>query len=201
MTAYDEQEELEKLKAWWKNYGSSAIVGILLGAAVLVGFRYWTQYKEQRLHDASALYNQLVQDMRGKNADAARKAGETLVNTFSATPYAGMAGLLLARMDFEAGDVKTARTHLQWVIDNANEPATVSAARLRLAIGLSLGLIAVLAPWLLRNQMTFGGFFLSHTYDDNLARVSAVATLAEVSHENVQPWSPRWEDSWRCTGC
>jgi hypothetical protein len=72
-------------------------------------------------------------------------------------------------------------------------PRLSLAARLRLALGLGLGLIAVLAPWFLRNKITFGDFFLSHTYDDNLARVSAVATLAEVNHEGVQPWSPRWE--------
>ncbi|MGE5241186.1 MAG: YfgM family protein [Bacteroidota bacterium] len=133
MTAYDEQEELEKLKAWWKNYGTSLIIGVLLGAAVLVGFRYWTQSKEQRLQDASVLYNQMVQDMRGKKNDDARKTGESLVNDYSATPYAGMAGLLLARLDFDAGDAKTARTHLQWVIDHAKDPATAGAARLRLA--------------------------------------------------------------------
>jgi 4-amino-4-deoxy-L-arabinose transferase-like glycosyltransferase len=73
-------------------------------------------------------------------------------------------------------------------------PRLSFAARLRLGLTLVIGLIAVLAPWLLRNKRTFGGFFLSHTYDDNLARVSAVATLAEVNHEDVQPWSLRWEE-------
>jgi len=133
LTAYDEQEELEKLKAWWKNYGNALIFGVLLGAAVLFGYRYWTQHQEQRLQDASALYNQLMLEMRYKKTDAARKTGESLVNGYSATPYAGMAGLLLARLDIDAGDAKTARTHLQWVIDHAKDPATVSAARLRLA--------------------------------------------------------------------
>ena len=133
MTAYDEQEELEKLKAWWKNYGTSLVIGVLLGAAVLVGFRYWTQHKELRLQDASVLYNQLVQDASGKKTEAAREVGETLVKDYSATPYAGMAGLLLARLDFDAGDAKSARTHLQWVIDHAKDPATVNTARLRLA--------------------------------------------------------------------
>jgi len=133
LTAYDEQEELEKLKAWWKNYGNALIFGVLLGAAVLVGFRYGTQAMEQRRQDASMLYNQLVLDMRSKKTDDARKAGESLINDYSATPYAGMAGLLLARLDFDAGDAKAARAHLQWVIDHAKDSATVNAARLRLA--------------------------------------------------------------------
>jgi hypothetical protein len=73
-------------------------------------------------------------------------------------------------------------------------PRLSLVSRLHLGISLGIGLIAVFAPWLLRNKITFGDFFLSHTYDDNLARVSAVATLAEVNHESVQPWSPRWEE-------
>ena len=36
MSAYADQEELEKLKSWWKEYGNSLIFGIALGAAILV---------------------------------------------------------------------------------------------------------------------------------------------------------------------
>lgn len=133
MTAYAEQEELEKLKAWWKQYGTALIVGVLLGAAVLMGVRYWTQHTEQSLQAASVLYNQLLQDWQVKKFDTARQSAETLMNGYSSTPYAGMAALMLARMDFDAGDVAAARQHLQWVLDHGKEAATVHAARLRLA--------------------------------------------------------------------
>ena len=48
-------------------------------------------------------------------------------------------------------------------------------------------------PWLLRNRVVFGRWLFSHTFEDNLARVSAVATLAHVQGERVAPWTPRWE--------
>ena len=132
MSAYDEQEELEKLKAWWKNYGNAMIFGILLGAAILVGVRYWKQHTEQSLQTASVLYNQMLQNYQVKPG-IARKTGEELVKDYASTPYAGMAGLLLARMNFEAGDTAAARKQLQWVLANAGDAATVHAARLRLA--------------------------------------------------------------------
>ncbi len=133
MTAYTDQEELEKLKAWWKEYGHALIVGVILGAAALIGFRYWTQHTEQSLQAASVIYDQLLQDWHVKKFDTAHHSVETLMNDYSSTPYAGMAALLLARMDFDAGDLASARQHLQWVLDHDKEAATVLAARLRLA--------------------------------------------------------------------
>jgi predicted negative regulator of RcsB-dependent stress response len=59
LAAYEEQEDLDRLKAWWKNYGNSVIFGIALGAAILVGFRYWTQHTEQQRHSAAALYDRI----------------------------------------------------------------------------------------------------------------------------------------------
>ena len=133
MAAYEEQEDLERLKAWWKNYGNSVVFGIALGAAVLIGFRYWTQHAEEQRHAAVGLYEQLFQNLGAGSAGEARKLGETLMSEYASTPYAGMAGLLLARMDFEAGDVAKARERLQWVQQNADDDATRHAARLRLA--------------------------------------------------------------------
>ncbi len=48
-------------------------------------------------------------------------------------------------------------------------------------------------PWLARNRLVFGRWLFSHAFDNNLARVSAVATLARVQGEQVAPWTPRWE--------
>ena len=133
MSAYADQEELDKLKVWWKNYGNSVIFGVLLGVAALVGFRYWTQYTEQRLQTASVLYDRMMQDFHSKRIELTRQSGELLMDDSSSTPYAGMAGLMLARMDVEAGDVGSARKHLQWVLEHAKDAATMHAARLRLA--------------------------------------------------------------------
>ncbi|MBI3546105.1 MAG: tetratricopeptide repeat protein [Gammaproteobacteria bacterium] len=129
----NEQEDLETLKSWWKNYGNATIFGVILGVAILVGFRYWSQHKEERLQSASVLYEQLLKEFRAQNVEAIRKTGESLVNDYSSTPYAGMAGLLLARLDYIVSDVAAATKHLQWVIDHAKDGATVHAARLRLA--------------------------------------------------------------------
>jgi hypothetical protein len=83
---------------------------------------------------------------------------------------------------------------LAFLAGYAIAPRSALGQRLRLGVALGIGLAIVVAPWYIRNEQTFGEFFLSRTYDDNISRVAAVATLAEVNHESVQPWSPRWEE-------
>jgi predicted negative regulator of RcsB-dependent stress response len=133
VTSYSEQEDLDKLKAWWKNYGNSLIFGVILGVVVLFGFRYWTHQKEQGLVDAAVLYDQMVQSLRTSNLNEAMKTGDTLIQDYASTPYAAMAALLHARVDHEAGDTVSARKNLQWVIDHARDSGAIHSARLRLA--------------------------------------------------------------------
>ncbi len=54
-------------------------------------------------------------------------------------------------------------------------------------------IVIVVLPWVVRNRVVFGEWFYTRTFDDNLAHVSAVSTLAHSRGESVAPWSPRWE--------
>ncbi len=56
-----------------------------------------------------------------------------------------------------------------------------------------LALLLVLCPWLARNRLVMGRWMLSDAFEENLARVSAVATLAEVAQVTAAPWTPTWE--------
>lgn len=133
MDAYHTDDELEKLKTWWKNYGTSVIVGILLGAVLLGGINYWKHYKYERSARASVLYDGLITSAEQHRSDAVRDAATKLMQDYSATPYAGKAALILAKISYAAADVENARKHLQWAVDHATESATRHAARLRLA--------------------------------------------------------------------
>ena len=131
MADYSDHEQAEKLSAWWKQYGPSAIAGVAIGLVLLFGYRYWTQYQEQHRVDASALHEQMLAARAQKPAEATSIA-KKLMEDYSGTPYAGMAALTLARQQYEAGDRAAARTALSWAVANA-KGATMHAARLRLA--------------------------------------------------------------------
>ena len=133
MDTYNADEELEKLKSWWKSYGNSVIAGIVLGVALLGGITYWKQHKTERATQASMLYDKLISSVTQNNAAAAGDTGTKLIGDYAATAYAGKAALLLAKVNYDAADVEGARKHLQWAVDHATEAATRQVARLRLA--------------------------------------------------------------------
>jgi predicted negative regulator of RcsB-dependent stress response len=132
VAAYTDQEELEKLKEWWKNYGGALLIGVLLGLGLLFGNKYWTRYQEEQRTAASVLYAQMAKQVQEARPAQARASGKKLMDDYARTPYAGMAALMLARVSVEANDPATARTHLQWAVDHATDAGAAHAARLRL---------------------------------------------------------------------
>ncbi len=130
---HEAEEEVEKLKAWWKQYGRSVVAGVLLGLALLIAYRYWDAHVEAQREAASALYEQLLEAMRRGETKVTVETGKKLIEDYDGTPYAGMAALLLARVHLEAGEEDRAREMLRWVVEHGRDPASRHAARLRLA--------------------------------------------------------------------
>ncbi len=130
---HSDDQELEQLKTWWKTYGNALLLGIALGLSILGGNKYWSQYKQERAEAASAIYDGLVDNYREKAFDKLREASESLKGDYAATPYAGLAAMILARVSLEEGKIDDARRELQWTLDNATDDGTKHAARLRLA--------------------------------------------------------------------
>jgi len=130
---YSEDEQIEKLKAWWKNYGNALIAGVALGLAVLFGGRYWQHQQAEKAAEASALFDQMVYSVNENNKTNAAKIGSQIINDFGRTPYAGLAALVLARENYDQNEKDKAKKQLAWAIDNAREDGVRQVARLRLA--------------------------------------------------------------------
>lgn len=133
--AYDlqEQEQLEELKAWWKDYGRLVILGAALGALAVGGFQGWRYYRHSQSLAAVALYEQLEQAERAGDRKKVRDIAGEIVAKYASTPYAGFAALSSARASFEGGELPAARTQLTWVVENARRAELRDIARLRLA--------------------------------------------------------------------
>lgn len=131
--AETDEEQIEAIKKWWKENGTFVIIGLVIGAAAVFGWRAWENHKQEQAATASTLYGQM-QDAIVVNDDAqVHSLGRTLVTEYGATPYAAQAALLLAKQNVEAGDLPAARENLQWVVENAADEALGLIARLRLA--------------------------------------------------------------------
>ena len=130
---YSEDEQVEKLKAWWKSYGNALIAGVAIGLAVLFGGRYWQQYQAEQAANASALFDQMVYLINDKKSTDVTSIGQKIISEYGRTPYAGLAALILAKENYDRNEKDKARKQLAWAIDNARENGVRQVARLRLA--------------------------------------------------------------------
>lgn len=135
MAAYDleEQEQLSELKAWWQQYGNLVTAVVVIAALTAVGYQVWNWYQRNQAAQAAAVYAMVQKAAADKDAKKAREAAGELVEKYSSTAYAGMAALVSAKVQFEAGDLKTAKAQLAWAAENARNDELRDLARLRLA--------------------------------------------------------------------
>ena len=132
--AYDleEQEQIASFKAFWAKYGNLITWVLILALGAFAAYNFWTTHQRTQSVEASALYDELTDAVTAKDNAKAQRIASDIQSKFKRTAYAQMSALGAAKTAFEANDLKTARTHLQWVIDNGNDEYK-SVAQLRLA--------------------------------------------------------------------
>lgn len=135
MATYDleEQEQISELKTWWKMYGNTVTAVLLAVSAGVVGWQGWNWYQRTQAAEASVIYAVVQKGAMERDAKRVREAAGELTEKYPGTAYAAMAALTSARMQFDAGDLKTARAQLQWVTDKARDRDLRDLGRLRLA--------------------------------------------------------------------
>jgi predicted negative regulator of RcsB-dependent stress response len=128
-----EQEQIEAIKKWWRENGMAIVVGVAVGFGGLYGWKEWQSYVNNRAEQASSLYSQIVVNLDNAQVQTVAKTTDELIEKYSATPYASLAALAAAKVAAVNGDSDTAKTRLQWVIDNAEQLELATLARVRMA--------------------------------------------------------------------
>ncbi len=132
--AYEtDEEQVEALKKWWKENGKSIFFGIVIGFALLGGWRWWQIYTEQQGLLASSMYEKVLFALEKEDVLEARQLAGHLLSQHSNSPYAILAALNLAHKDLEEGEIDSSHARLQWVIENSQLPELAHIARLRKA--------------------------------------------------------------------
>ena len=54
-----DEEQLQILKNWWKETGTTLVVAVLVGLIAYFGFQWWKNSQQQKAEQASALYSEL----------------------------------------------------------------------------------------------------------------------------------------------
>ena len=128
-----EEQQVEALKKWWKENARTIIAGLIIGVSVIGGWRYYNEYQKNHAEYASMLYEKVLlataksEDMSEQEIDVNKLLAE-----YSDTPYSSLAALLLAKSQFNKGELSKAQQNLNWVMNNSKQSELKYLARIRM---------------------------------------------------------------------
>ncbi len=128
-----DDEQLEAVKHLAVEYAPWLIGGVLLGAAVFFGIRYFQSYTTERALKASAEFSAMTLAMQTNDHAKSRQIANGLIKEYGNTPYADQAQMTVARLDIDEGHPGDAVVKLTQVMTDSKDTELRQIARLRLA--------------------------------------------------------------------
>lgn len=132
-----EQEQIDALKAFWKQYGNLVTWSLILALGAFAAWNGWNWYQRDQATKAGAMYDELERAAQANDAERVGRVFADLRERFPRTAYAQQAGLAAAKVQAERDKPDDARASLAWVAEHALEDEVKTVAHLRLA-GLNL---------------------------------------------------------------
>ncbi|WP_166263708.1 YfgM family protein [Marinobacter caseinilyticus] len=114
-----EEEQIEAIKNWWKNNGSSLLIGIGAALAIVFGWQTWqTKQAEERSVAASqfaSLLNALSENSDEKRIETVTYITGDLQENYEDSAYAVYGSLILAQQQLlDQSKLDAAEESLQW---------------------------------------------------------------------------------------
>lgn len=128
-----EQEQLDELKAFWKQYGTLITWVLTLAMLAFAGWNGWKLWQRDQASKAAVMFDELEKAAVAGDAARSGRIFDDLKERYPRTAFAQQGGLLAAKLQHEKGQGDAARAALAWVADNAVEDEYRTIARLRLA--------------------------------------------------------------------
>lgn len=129
----EEQEQIEALKAWWKQYGSLVVAAFVAFVVGVGGVQGWKYYQRAQTEQASALFGKLEDAVKKTDAAEIRNVGSEILDKYSGSAYAAMAAMIVAKTEHDQGQLDAAAAQLKLAIDKGKTEEVRALARLRLA--------------------------------------------------------------------
>ncbi len=128
-----DDEQLEAVKQLATEYAPWLIGGVLAGALLFFGYRYYGTYINDRALKAAAQFGAMTAALQANEPAKSRQIAEGLIKDYANSPYADQAHLVLARLDVDEGRADRAIAPLTQIMNNSKDGDLRQIARLRLA--------------------------------------------------------------------
>ncbi len=141
MVAYNsDEEQIEALKNWWSENGTSLMVTIAVVLAVVFGYQTWQGRVKATGEEASNIYEEFraaatsrMGQFTGSDHETARFLADSLINDHEDSVYARLASLEMAKLEVNKKNLEQAEQDLKWVVVHDAKGEFGILARLRLA--------------------------------------------------------------------
>ncbi len=127
-----EEQQVEAIKKWFNQYGGMISWAIIIVTFVISGFYYWKHHQEVVREQASENYMSLLEGLEKKDKETIKSRAEVLINQYANSPYASLAGFVLAQEAVQEKELNNAEQHLQWIIKNSKQENFQAIAKIRL---------------------------------------------------------------------
>ncbi len=128
-----EQEQLDALKAFWKQQGNLITWTLVLVLGAFAAWNGWQYWQRAQAAKAAAMFEQLDRAAAAGDAQLAGRIFTDLRERFPRTAFTEQGGLTAAKVEAAKGQVDAAKASLTWVAEHAVEDEMRTVARLRLA--------------------------------------------------------------------
>lgn len=130
---FEEQEQLDQLKAFWKKYGNLITWVLIAVLGAFAAYTFWQNRQHEQAAKAGVLYDELDAAARAGDATKAARVFSDMKERFPGTGFAQQGALLAAKVQIEKGQPEAAVDALAWAAEHAAETEYRTVARLRLA--------------------------------------------------------------------
>ncbi|MBT3039653.1 MAG: tetratricopeptide repeat protein [Candidatus Thiodiazotropha sp. (ex Ctena orbiculata)] len=188
-----EEEQVEAIKRWWKENGTSVIAGLVIGLGGVFGWQAWGNYQDRIGAEAALAFNQMVAAVDRGDKPSAVKQAELMRSNYD-NSYSIFAAMAEARVKLDQGDAATAISRLEWASENADNPSLKQLVQLSLArVLLNEGELDAAEKQVASEQGGFAGEFavirgdIAFARGDKAAAAEAYtqAMTLEVSNRNL----------------
>jgi len=129
----EEQEQLDQLKHFWKQYGNPITWVLIAVLALFASWNFYHYWQRTQAVQAAAMFDEVARVSNSGDQAKIDRAFADMKDRFASTTYAQQAGLMVAKQYFTLGNVEAAKSALSWVADKSSDQGYQSIAKLRLA--------------------------------------------------------------------
>ncbi|MEN8213177.1 MAG: tetratricopeptide repeat protein [Pseudomonadota bacterium] len=128
-----DDEQVERLKTWWKENGNSIIAGVVIGLGGFFAWQWWGGYQDKLAGEGAEAYEQFAQAALDEDTKKTDDALAQLQSNYGDTSYYGFAAMELARQQVSAGSLDAAEKTLQDLLKQPGDDAMKALLQTRLA--------------------------------------------------------------------